>query len=424
MFCDASSIWRFLGSLGALQAPEQARVAAEGLFLIEVFPALALAALDSAFFGRLAGPRYNPARGKTFRNVDWRRVAAAAASGFSDLGCDEAARWCSETATMERPCKADQDKLDSVLCLLVALRWRLKPRAASMMIGDLATGYMIAPASPNVRDWLAGAAGKRAVPVDGVVPWTASTNWSHVFLPGVDVPHVLQRLAEAGGNELDSGKLDSPRSSSALAANVFGWFIRRPGMLPLLPGMQAGIPAERVEVEYCARFPWRGGRHPWLDAFVETNRQIVGVESKRFEPYRSHKPATLSKAYDRKVWGMNMAPFEALRDALRSGRGSFTLLDATQLVKHAFGLVTEGRRKGRTPSLVYLYAEPETLDGHPIPVDARHHHREEIDRFAAAVSGAEVAFHAISYREWLADWPASPIEVAAHARAVIERFAP
>jgi hypothetical protein len=148
------------------------------------------------------------------------------------------------------------------------------------------------------------------------------------------------------------------------------------------------------------------------------------VESKRFEPYRAHKPPKLSLAYDRKVWGGNMMAFEAMRDALRSGRERFDFLDATQLVKHSFGLVTEGQRKGKAPSLVYLYAEPDALGDRRIRDDERRQHRAEIDRFAQAVAGAEVGFHAISYREWLATWPTSLHDMAAHARAVIERFAP
>lgn len=245
-----------------------------------------------------------------------------------------------------------------------------------------------------------------------------------IFLPGVAVRHVLDRLAKAGGNEIGSGKLRSPESSSALAVNVFGWFIERPDLLPPLPGMKTGVRAGRVEVEFCARFPWSGGRHPWLDAFVETDREIVGVESKRFEPFRSHKSAELSEAYDRKVWGTNMAPFEAMRDALRAGREAFTFLDATQLVKHAFGLVTEGTRKGKAPSLVYLHAEPAALGGKAILATVHRQHREEIARFAAAVRGAEVGFQAVSYRDWLATWPELPNEVGVHARAIIERFAP
>lgn len=167
MFCDASPIWRFLSALGAVEDPEQARTATEGLYLIEVFPALALASLDPSFFGRLAAPRYNPARRKTFRNGDWNRVAIAAAQGFSELGSEEAAKWCNAAARIEKPRKGDQDMLDSALCLLIALRWRLKPRQDSLVLGDLATGYMVTPASADVRERLATSAHKHTVSMDG-----------------------------------------------------------------------------------------------------------------------------------------------------------------------------------------------------------------------------------------------------------------
>jgi hypothetical protein len=119
-----------------------------------------------------------------------------------------------------------------------------------------------------------------------------------------------------------------------------------------------------------------------------------------------------------------MAPFEAMRDLLRSGCETFAFLDAAQLVRHAFGLVTEAKRKGKTSLLVYLYAEPAALGGKPIPVTTHRQHREEISRFAAAVRDAEVSSHSIGYRKWLTTWPAPLNEVGAHARAVIERFAP
>lgn len=62
---DAAPIWRFKEELGAVEDPEAVRHATTGLYLMEVFPALALAGLNSAFCDRLKGPRYNPER-KTF----------------------------------------------------------------------------------------------------------------------------------------------------------------------------------------------------------------------------------------------------------------------------------------------------------------------------------------------------------------------
>lgn len=244
------------------------------------------------------------------------------------------------------------------------------------------------------------------------------------FLPGVNVEHVLARLARAGGNEVESGKLGSPESSAALAVNAFGWFIDRPELLPPLPGMDPNVPATAVDVEFCARFPWSGGRHPWLDAFVETPRHILGIESKRFEPFRDRKTASLSPAYDRPVWGVSMGPYEQMRDRLRSGAELFRYLDAAQLVKHAFGLVTEGARKGKRPVLVYLYAEPAARNGQPIDPAAFASHRSEIGRFARGVRCAAVAFESISYREWIASWARCASHVAEHGTAILRRFDP
>jgi len=170
MFCDASPIWKFLNALGATENPELARAATEGQYLMEVFPALALASLVPECCGRLKGLRYNPGRKKTFRHADWVTVANAARSEASILGCEELARWCTNVAGNAQPKKTDQDELDAAVCVLIALRWRLRPRKESLMLGDLASGYMILPASLEIRERLTAAARKLSVPVDGLLP--------------------------------------------------------------------------------------------------------------------------------------------------------------------------------------------------------------------------------------------------------------
>ncbi|AZV38272.1 DUF429 domain-containing protein [Komagataeibacter xylinus] len=167
MFCDASPIWRFLNALKAREQPEEARLATNGLYLIEVFPALALASLGDGFFGRLSAPKYNPGRTKNFRLDDWNRVAATAAQQAHLLGCKELAEWCLACGKIARPRKQDQDKLDAALCVLIALHWRLRPREESVLLGDLDTGYMVLPASPQVRDYLTEPARKLSVAIDG-----------------------------------------------------------------------------------------------------------------------------------------------------------------------------------------------------------------------------------------------------------------
>ena len=48
------------------------------------------------------------------------------------------------------------------------------------------------------------------------------------FLPGVPGSLVEEMFNNAPGNEIATGKFDSPESSAALAANAFGFFLCRP----------------------------------------------------------------------------------------------------------------------------------------------------------------------------------------------------
>jgi hypothetical protein len=245
-------------------------------------------------------------------------------------------------------------------------------------------------------------------------------NLGGVLLPGISESAVRAALTRAAGNEVDSGKIASPESSAALAVNAFGWFLERPEALPAFPALEGlDWPACRVDIERQMRFPWQGGRHPWLDAAVETKTQLIGVESKRFEPFRDTKHATFSDAYDRDVWGENMQAWTALRDSLRSGQMSFRHLDATQLVKHGFGLVTEGRRISKAPTLLYLFAEPVQRNGSPILVESHQRHRDEIMAFRTAVAGSAVRFAACSYPEWINSW-SGPIRE--HGKRLTEQF--
>ena len=253
------------------------------------------------------------------------------------------------------------------------------------------------------------------------------------FLPGVPARRVERMFAAAPGNEIASGKFDNPESSAALAANAFGFFLERANALPPLPGLEnAGWPAGSVALEATVRFPWSGGRHPVLDVLMTTSAALVGVESKRFEPFRDERSAKFSDAYWRPVWDGRMKGYEGVRDRLRQTPDLFRFLDAAQLVKHAFALRTEVHRAGGayrrlSPVLFYVHAEPDFWPKTGAPVDdaEKAAHKAEIARFADAVAGDEVAFAACSYRQLLADWsryrdPA----VRSHAEAVRSRFSP
>ena len=161
MFGDGAPIWRLLDKLraiGCVDDPEWAVGATQGLFVMEVYPALALLSLDDAFVaGRGRRPCYNPANRAKFRPKDWRAVCTAAAEEGRRLGLHDVAAFCEDMSAMELPRKADQDRLDAAICLLVAKRWR-DDCAGCAMIGDLASGYVVAPVGTVVRARLVKAA--------------------------------------------------------------------------------------------------------------------------------------------------------------------------------------------------------------------------------------------------------------------------
>jgi hypothetical protein len=243
------------------------------------------------------------------------------------------------------------------------------------------------------------------------------------FLPGVSANAVLAALRRSPGNELASGKFASSESSAALVANAFGWFLERPRSMLSLPGVPMGLP-ETVEVEAELRFPWSVGRHPWLDAVITTPTTLVGVESKRYEPFRPGKAVTFSEAYDSRDWGKGMARYTAMRRALTERRQSYRCLDAAQLVKHAYGLRTQSVKRGRGAVLVYLHAAPATwASGKPVSPEAIARHQAEIADFARAVKGDDVTFVPLRWADLLADWAKMP-STADHAAAITARFGP
>lgn len=258
------------------------------------------------------------------------------------------------------------------------------------------------------------------------------THPSDRFLPGVPGREIERLFSAAPGNELTSGKFDSPISSAALAANTFGFFLNRARKLPPLPECaQAVWPAHSVSLETPVRFPWSGGRHPVLDCLVVTPTALIGIESKRFEPFYAKKTASFSAAYWRSVWGARMRGYEGIRDTLRSDNTRYAFLDAAQLVKHAFALRSAVHRPeayyGLTPILFYVYTEPECWpdECRPVEAAAKNGHRAEIERFAKAVAGDEVCFVPCSYRRLLDSWERHPDRrIRAHADVVRRRFSP
>ena len=120
MFGESAPIWNFLSSVGAKQNPINARSAAAGRFLMEVFPALALPAIVPEIWQRRRAAKYNP-RARNFNSCDWKIVSSGVASFARSLNAGALADWLERQALIERPRKANQDQLDAAICLAIAL---------------------------------------------------------------------------------------------------------------------------------------------------------------------------------------------------------------------------------------------------------------------------------------------------------------
>jgi hypothetical protein len=236
------------------------------------------------------------------------------------------------------------------------------------------------------------------------------------FLPGVPADAVLAALARLPGLDLDS-----PDSSAALVANTFGWFLDRPRLLLPLPDVPMGLP-ETVELGVEMQLPMRGTRHPRFDAVVTTPTTLVGIISKRYQPFRPAKATAFTEPFDSRDWGAGMARYGALRQALVLGRQSYRHLDAVTLIKQAYALRTQSVKRARGAVLVYLHAAPtHWSSGKPVDPKALALHQVEVDAFARTVRGDDVTFVPLRWSDLLAEWSKTPA-LAAHAAAVTGWF--
>lgn len=232
------------------------------------------------------------------------------------------------------------------------------------------------------------------------------------FLPGVPAEAVLASLGRLPGNDFES-----PDSSFALVANTFGWFLNRPRQLLPLPGVPMGLP-ETVELGAELQLPMRGTRHPRLDVVIRTPTTLVGIASRRYQPFRPGKVAAFTEPFEGRDWGPGMARYGAMRLALMSGRQTYRHLDAVTLVKQAYALRTQSQKQARGAVLVYLHAAPGTwANGKPVDQEAIARHHREIASFASAVKGDDVTFIPLRWSDLLADWSRAPA-LAPHAAAV------
>lgn len=150
MFDDGAPLWAFLEQLAPELDPDLALTPRRGTFAIEVYPALANVALFQSPGKVEPLFKYNPDR-PTFRLADWRALLAAMQGHFTRVGLGAFAQWCSDASGASSPTKLQQDGVDSLICLLTAMRWWEQGRAGCEIVGDLQRGYMVVPVDDALR---------------------------------------------------------------------------------------------------------------------------------------------------------------------------------------------------------------------------------------------------------------------------------
>ena len=181
---DEAPIWNFMSKIGPCKYSgrtdevdacaddrrvfvdfETAQIATRGTQVIEVYPALALPALNPIFTERCSAARYDP-QDYPFDLEDWQLVCEIVRRCAEEFHLKALSRWASGVIqpwdSPRRPRKLHQDKIDAVLCLIIALQWRMRTNGVCV-IGDLENGYMVTPTSVETRTILEAACEEHGV---------------------------------------------------------------------------------------------------------------------------------------------------------------------------------------------------------------------------------------------------------------------
>ncbi len=205
-------------------------------------------------------------------------------------------------------------------------------------------------------------------------------------------------FADGDGSELRNSprrpaKMRALVSSSALAVNFFdAWRVVDKTALQRALDLQTGIAGFQFEFK-TRDYPVRP-YSPNLDILVRLlDGRAVGIESKFTEPYSSDDGhGVISAKYFAEATGLwrtaRLPAAQQLADRLEP---EWIHLDVPQLLKHLLGLACDPERPG---TLLYVWYDTGRADASV--------HRQEIERFAAAVANEPVAFRHITYQSLFA----------------------
>lgn len=205
----------------------------------------------------------------------------------------------------------------------------------------------------------------------------------------------IKAYNKGGGSETKTithrPKMSALHSSSALVVNLFQYWqnqeINKTPLLIALGLVNDNDKVGDVKIKFEEKLQIEGinGGTPNLDVIIELGNEIIAIESKFAEPYRSKTYQGLgSKQYnDDSLW--NDLP------NIKEKRNITTKhLDYPQLIKHILGLKNSKYKENFT--LLYLwYDVPNTKEAKK--------HEEEIEAFATIAKADGIKFHHITYQK-------------------------
>lgn len=221
------------------------------------------------------------------------------------------------------------------------------------------------------------------------------SDFRQTLLPMVSAKDFEDDLRAGLGNEM-LYKFRAVHSSAALTVNCFAPFRRRVKELPLPCG--GAFKSLRFERK-CPTGIF--GRPPNIDVLLESSSEVVGIESKLTEHLVRRTPhrKKFSPAYQERFDGESkLLGYVREMNRIRSSVDNYRWLDASQLIKHAFGLAIAF--PNRSVTLLYLFWEPSNQDLGPVFET----HREEVAAFGERVAGYSPKFVAMSYPELWQSW--------------------
>lgn len=209
---------------------------------------------------------------------------------------------------------------------------------------------------------------------------------------GARTEDICLEFGAGKGNEL-TAKMRAVHSSSALAVNAFA------------PLRSAATPLSLCGAHDLSVFAFEavkpvqnvGGTPPHLDVMLANDTNVFAIESKCTE-YLATKTAIFSEAFMKMRDVAALEPWSAEMLRLKEVPEDYRLLDAAQLIKHAFGLACAD--EARPATLLYLYWEPRDHSFSPL----FQQHRQELEKFAERVAGGSPRFAAMTYAQLWETW--------------------